>query len=164
MKQYPLLLLFLSIISIGASQSLKLDSLSGKYRSTGVMQVDSSKKELLFSKTKEWIALTYKSANEVIQLADKEIGKIVLKGAFHTNMFMKEGSLEHTLVFDFKDGKVRYLYTDFSYYSPGSGKMAFESRMMSKKKLFENTEENISSSMKSLRNYLLDNSKQSNEW
>lgn len=165
MKKYLSLLVILPfLMSTVVGQSLKLITLTSKYLSTNVIQIDSLKKDLLFSKTKEWITLNYKSAIDVIQLADKETGKIILKGAFLTNMFMKEGSLEHTLVFDFKDGKIRCSYTNFSYYSLGSGRIAFESKMMSKKKIFETTEENISSSIKSLKNYLIKDLKKSEEW
>lgn len=165
MKRQLLLFLIFFAFTTAYGQSLKLDSLSGKYQSTGVVQVDSLKKDVLFLKTKEWITLNYKSANDVIQLTDKENCKIILKGAFSTNMFMKEGWLEHTLVFDFKDGKFRYSYTDFSYYSSGSGKMNFESKSLGfKKRIFATTEEDISSSIASLKKYLSDNSKKNNDW
>ena len=126
--------------------------------------VDSVKKDQLFSKAKEWIALNYKSANDVIQLVDKETSKIILKGNFSTSLFLKQGWIGHTLVLDFKDGKFRYSYTDFNYYSPGSGSMSFESSMMSKKKVIKTTEENIESSILSLNKYLMAQSKTNNNW
>lgn len=164
MKKHSLLFLIIFAFTTAFGQTLKLDSITGKYQSTGIIIVDSLKKDALFLKTKEWIALNYKSANDVIQLADKESSKIILKGNFSTNMFMKEGSLEHTLILSFKDGKLRYSYTDLSYYSSGSGKMNFESNMAFKKKIFATTEEDISSSIASLKKYLLSNSKKDNEW
>lgn len=166
MREILLFFIMMSFtFSTSFGQSLKIDSLSGKYQSTGIIQVDSLKKDQLFSKTKEWIALNYKSANDVIQLADKETSKIILKGNFSTSMFMKQGWLGHTLVFDFKDGKLRYLYTDFSYYSEGSGSMNFESRNMGfKRKIIKATEENILSSILSLQKYLASNSGKNDNW
>jgi hypothetical protein len=165
MKKHILQLFLMPfLITFAFGQTLKLDSLSNKYLSTGTVFVDSIKKDILFLKAKEWIALNYKSANDVIQLADKETCKIILKGAFSTSMFMKEGWLEHTLVLDFKDGKFKYSYTDFSYYSSGSGKMNFESKSLGfKKKIFTKTEENISSSIESLKRYFQDYIK-SKDW
>jgi len=162
-------LLFLSLLLLAFSttygQSLVLDTITGKYKSTGIVQVDSLKKDIIFSKTKEWIALNYKSSKDVIQLSDKENSKIILKGAFLANLFMKEGWIEHSLVFDFKDGKFRYSYSDFSYFSTGSGKMFFESNSLGfKKKIFSTTESNIASSIESLKKYLLDNSKKNSDW
>lgn len=151
-KTFLFILTFFTVQTI-FGQILK-DSLSGKYQCTGIVLVDSVKKDELFSRTKEWIALNYKSANDVIQLADKETSKIILKGNFSTSLFLKQGWLGHTLVLDFKDGKLRYLYTDFNYYSQGSGSMGFESSMMSKKKIIKTTEENIASSILNLKKYL----------
>jgi hypothetical protein len=71
---------------------------------------------------KEWIALTHKSANGVFQMADKEASKIIVKGNFPTGMFMKKGWIGHTLTFEFKDGRLRYTYFNFNYYSPGSAR------------------------------------------
>ncbi len=119
---------FLLFSATTFGQTIKLDSLSGKYQSEGIVHVDSLTKESLFSKAQEWIALNYKSAQDVIQLADKENAKIILKGNFTTSMFMKEGYIGHTLILEFKDGRFRYTYTDFSYESMGSGKMNFESK------------------------------------
>jgi hypothetical protein len=146
-------------------QSLKLDSLTNKYQATGVVIVNSATKEILYTKTKEWIALNYKSANDVIQLADKETCKIILKGTFPTTMFMKEGWLEHTLIFDFKDGKFKYSYTNFSYYSSESGKINYESPSLGfKKKIIAATDEDISSSISSLKKYLTNNLNNNNDW
>ncbi|MCX6311222.1 MAG: DUF4468 domain-containing protein [Bacteroidetes bacterium] len=40
----------------------------------------SSNKNKIYSKCKEWIATTWKSANDVIQMDDKESGVIIIKG------------------------------------------------------------------------------------
>jgi Domain of unknown function (DUF4468) with TBP-like fold len=163
-KHFFLFLLSITFTPV-FNQVIKLDSISGKYQSTGIVLVDSIKKDTLFLKTKEWIALNYKSANDVIQFEDKESSKIIIKGSFPTNLFLKEGWLEHTLVLDFKDGKFKYLYTDFSYYSSGSGTMNFENNNLGfRKKIITETEENISSSISSLLKYLTDNSKKINDW
>src|SRR3954463_13456082 len=82
---------FLLLSATTFGQNIKLDSLSGKYQSEGIVHVDSLTKENLFTKAQEWIALNYKSGKDVIQLADKDNAKIILKGNFTTSMFMKEG-------------------------------------------------------------------------
>src|SRR5262249_31951236 len=154
MKTYITLALSILLSTTIFGQTLQLDSLSGKYQSQGILQMDTLKKDLLFAKAKEWITLNYKSANDVIQLADKESSKIIVKGNFKTNMFMKDGWISHTLVLDFKDGKMRYIYSDFTYYSSGSGTLAFESKSLGfKKKIFKETEENIQSSIEGLKKY-----------
>ena len=77
-------------------------------------------------------------------------------------MYMKQGWINHTLVLDFKDNKLRYKYTDFSYYSTGSGEMPFEKSMMSKKKMLKETEEKIDNSILSLKEHLIKDKDDSN--
>jgi hypothetical protein len=156
---------FLLLSATTFGQNIKLDSLSGKYQSEGIVHVDSLTKENLFTKAQEWIALNYKSGKDVIQLADKDNAKIILKGNFTTSMFMKEGYIGHTLIMEFKDGRFRYTYTDFSYESAGSGKMNFESKNMGfKKKIISKTEQNIVTSIESIKKYMVQNSKKNNDW
>jgi hypothetical protein len=164
MKNLSSLLLLTLITGVSFGQIIKLDSLSGKYQSQGIIKMDTLKKDFLYSKTKEWIALNYKSANDVIQLADKENYKIIAKGNFKTSMFMKEGWIAHTLVLDFKDGKIRYSYSDFSYYSPGSGTLSFEGSLMAKKKILRETEQHIESSVEGIKEYILQNATMTDDW
>lgn len=147
----PLLLSFLLIPFLSGAQELKTDSLTGKYMITAVIPVDSLNKENLFAKAKEWIALTYRNANDVVQLSDKDAGKIICKGGFSTNLFLKQGWLMYTLILEFKDNRFRYTYTDFAYYSNGSGAMDFESKSLGfKKKLFKETEDDVKLNTKRL--------------
>lgn len=163
MKKYTLLTLalFASVISFG--QSIELDPNSNKYQTIGIIYVDSIKKDDLFLRAKHWAALNYRSANDVIQLADKESSKIILKGNFQDSFLVTDCWLGHTLVLDFKDGKVRYLYTDFSYSDMNSNKhLSFEGNSLGfKKKFIKKTEGHIIASVGKLKNYLLDNSKDS---
>lgn len=78
-------------------------------------------------------------------------------------MFLKEGWIKHTLTVEFKNNKYRYSYDNLSYYSPGSGEIAFEQNMVSKRKLIEKTEEKINESIKSLTSFL-SNSPKTDNW
>ncbi|MFN8406975.1 MAG: DUF4468 domain-containing protein [Sphingobacteriaceae bacterium] len=168
MKKYTLLVLTLFTSAISFGQSIRLDPTSNKYQSTGIIYVDSIKKDDLFLRAKHWAVLNYRSANDVIQLADKESSKIILKGNYATTMFMKGCWLEHTLILDFKDGKIRYTYNDFGYSDSNSRSLPFEGDgLMFKKKIIKRTEDHMIASVENLKNYLLNNSKNSdsdNNW
>lgn len=141
-------------------QTIVKDSISGKYQSEGVVVFDSIKADMIFTKAKEWIAINYKSANDVIQLADKESLIIIVKGNFKTSMFMKDGWIAHTLILDFKDNKLRYFYSNFSYYSSGSGSLEFESKSLGfKKSVIKTTEKNLIASIDDLKKYIIQNRK-----
>ncbi|MBT6997699.1 MAG: DUF4468 domain-containing protein [Prolixibacteraceae bacterium] len=160
MKKLIIILLFSPFICF--SQNLEIDKESGKYTKQEVIEIENKSKDDLFNKTIEWITLNYNSADDVIQLKDKELGKIIIKGNFSSSMYMKQGWINHTLVLDFKDNKLRYKYTDFSYYSTGSGEMPFEKSMMSKKKMLKETEEKIDNSILSLKEHLIKDKDDSN--
>ena len=165
MKQLFTLCLFafFSINTFG--QSIIKDSISQKYEAQEIKKLDSLKADVIFTKAKEWIALNYKSANDVIQLADKESLKIIVKGNFSSSLFMKQGFISHTLILDFKDEKMRYTYSNFSYYSSGSGSMDFESKNLGfKKSIFKATEKDIKTSIDSLKKYILQNTNNKNDW
>ena len=160
-KKIFILLLF---YQLGVAQDLLQDSETGKYISEKVIQVDSVSREYLFSRAMEWVALSYKSAQDVIQHSDKERGKIICKGNFSTNLFMKSGWIRHTLTLEFKEGRFRQTYSDFSYYSSGSGELPFESKNLGfKNKILNETSNKINSSTESLKEYLQTN-KKNDDW
>jgi hypothetical protein len=77
MKHLFTLCLF-TLFSINTfGQSIIKDSISQKYEAREIIKIDSLKADVIFTKAKEWITLNYKSANDVIQLADKESLKII---------------------------------------------------------------------------------------
>jgi hypothetical protein len=145
------------------SQELKMNEETGKYEYQGIIDSLNETKQELFQKTLEWIALNYKSSDDVIQYKNEDTGKIIIKGNFGTDIFFKQGWLRHTAIFEFKDGRIRYTYTDFSYYSSGSGDMSFEKNMSSKKKIMALMEDNINKSISSLTTFLNSN-KKSDDW
>lgn len=86
-----------------------------------VITVDSSiKKEELFNRAKAWFVDNYKSANDVIQLQDKDAGVIIGKGIFDAgyNLGMMVGydivHVSHTVKIYVKDGKFKYEIVDLS--------------------------------------------------
>lgn len=80
-------------------------------------------KDKLYEKAQEWIVKTFKHSKNVVQLADKEIGKIMLKGTFDYNppkfagggMGGVEGYIAFNMSINFKDDKFRYIITDFEH-------------------------------------------------
>lgn len=161
MKKTILILFAITPILV-LSQEIKVNEESEKYEYQQIIELEGKSKNELFDKTKEWIALNYKSAHDVVQYESKENGKIIAKGNFVSSMFGKKGWVRHTVIFDFKDNKMRVTYTDFSYYSSGSGDMPFEQKMFSKKKLIKNTKKNILKSIGFLKNHISANT--DNDW
>ena len=134
MKKIKNLLLFSALILFSVSNAfgqqekfnnkltpkLPTDNLTNKITYSEVVYVDSlANKEQLFSRAREWFAKAYKSSTNVIQMEDKESGKIVgraLMQVYHKALLssnMPSGHINYTISIYLKDGKYKYEVTDF---------------------------------------------------
>lgn len=127
MKKFKKLFFFsaLTLFSIstafGQKETLNLpiDSSTSKITYSEVVFVDSlANKQELFSRAREWFAKAYKSSTNVIQMEDKESGKIVGKALLSVNltslgMQQNGGYINYTITIYVKDGKYKYEITDF---------------------------------------------------
>jgi hypothetical protein len=119
------LLLFVSPLLCFA-QHPDMPLVEGKITYEQVVRVDSATSQSdLFARSREWFAKTYRSANNVIQLEDKENGKIVGKGVFSvTGKSMgttyDSGIINYTITVQAKDGRYKYTLENFYHEKAGS--------------------------------------------
>jgi hypothetical protein len=83
-----------------------------------VIQTDSIAKTNLFIAVNDWFATNYKSANDVIQMADKEAGTIIGKGTEKYNYgkpsyLCYDGYLNYTVKVYVKDNRFKVDLTNF---------------------------------------------------
>lgn len=97
---------------------LPIDSVTGLISYTVIENVDGQSKSQLYNKAREWFVNTYKDANAVIQLDDKDAGKLMGKGvykyAFANGINISQITLTFTVNIDIKDGKYRCRIYAFS--------------------------------------------------
>lgn len=128
MKYTFLFCLLITALSKAKSQNIIFPEKDGKVYYSEVIQVDTSlKKNDLFNTVRKWFAEAYKSANDVIQLQDRETGEIVGKGIVKAVYKIPlnpsvDVSVYHTINISVKDGRFRYVITDLRarYYSSGT--------------------------------------------
>lgn len=87
-----------------------------------IIESKGENKSEIFIKMNEWVASTYNSANDVIQMSDKDAGKLIIKGLkkYRSTKFgygCYEGLIKYTMKIDVKDEKVRVILTDFIHES-----------------------------------------------
>ena len=86
---------------------------------TGVVQVDSVSKNELYNRLKLWFAIAYNSANDVLQIDNKEEGEIIGKAILKYNPNVlsgseqTKGSIKYTIKIFVKEGRYKYEITDF---------------------------------------------------
>lgn len=86
---------------------------NGRICYSKVIEVPGVSKSELYDRAYAWFVSTYKSAKDVIQMADKESGKIIGKGWF-THPFSKL-KVDHSVTITVKDGRYKYTITDFVF-------------------------------------------------
>jgi hypothetical protein len=86
-----------------------------------VVSIENVSKNELYDRAKSWFAETYKSAKDVIQMDDKEAGKLIGKGNFRYDSKVFSGStqttgwISYTITLQVKDNKYRYEITNFRH-------------------------------------------------
>ena len=102
MKKLLLLLLFIPLMSIGQSINKTNDGY------TEVVEVELTKQQI-HQKLNEWVAVSYKSAQDVIQLNTED--KIVLKGNFTISLKVHSFSFDYRInaqtTFSIRDNKYK---------------------------------------------------------
>lgn len=84
----------------------------------GVVEVPSVSKDQLYVRAHEWVAKTYRSANDVIQMQDKEAGQLITKGLTRVTLHVMgmnadAGVIRHTLTIYVKDARYKYILSNF---------------------------------------------------
>ena len=89
---------------------------TGEYKVQTIDSVPGTKSEL-FVKANEWVAKRFNSAKDVIQMHDKEAGKLIVKAemeSYQTPLIAGVNYyVNYTLSIDVKDNKCKMLFSDF---------------------------------------------------
>jgi hypothetical protein len=98
---------------------------------TDVIEIPDKTSDQLYSTAREWFALTFKSANDVIQLNDPVEKKIIGKGLKKTGYYIKKIyvalDMNFTLFVQFKEGKYKYDIQSNDIVTSAGTIMTFES-------------------------------------
>lgn len=112
---------------------------TGKFMYQEVVQAAEIPAPQLYSRAKAWVAVAYKSAQDVIQLDDKVAGRLICKGNFATTWLTNQVWVRHLLTIEVKDGRYRYTLTDFEVDTGRGSPAPLERLAMGQRKLLERT-------------------------
>jgi hypothetical protein len=94
-----------------------IDEQSGKIVYTEVVNIDSTSRSELYLRAKTWFVHNFNSANNVIQLDDKESGKLIGNALFDVRLSLMSkqnaGFVRFLVEIQVKDGRYKYTFTDF---------------------------------------------------
>ncbi|MBB6500145.1 DUF4468 domain-containing protein [Pedobacter cryoconitis] len=111
-----ILSLFLIAPLMGLAQESQIDSLTNKITYTEVVKTPGTKVQL-FDKAMEWLATSFKLVNDVVQIKDKEAGKIVASLLVYS---CEEGRVYANIIILIKDDKFKYTITDLVFNGKGN--------------------------------------------
>ena len=94
---------------------------SGDFEYSGTFDVEGVTADVLYSRAKAWVANAYVSAQDVIQLDDKDAHRVIVKGNTTTHWMLTEtATVRHVLTIETKDGRYRYSLSGFTMSSSSS--------------------------------------------
>lgn len=117
MRYFTILFFLIIFSSLNAQEKLKY---------TNVIHIEGASKDELFNRAYNWFVNSYRSANNVIQINDKQNGQITAKSLFNynPNFFVGSGPVKgyirYTVSIYVKDGRFKYEITDFIH-DPSTG-------------------------------------------
>ncbi|MDR6195208.1 DUF4468 domain-containing protein [Siphonobacter sp. SORGH_AS_0500] len=116
--------ILLSLVTIVKAQDLPVDKESGKITYSEVVDVPGSSKVELYGRALTWFAQSFKSSKSVLQVEDKDNGKIIGKG--NIPIIIKVPIMGNTdagwvnamFTIVSKDGKYKYTIDNFYHERP----------------------------------------------
>lgn len=107
-------LILMSFAIAGERVELPRDEKTGRYTYQEVVKVEGASARDLYSQARAWVARTYVSAQDVVQLEDSDAARLIVKGLWQTSSgFLRPGGwIRHTLTIEAKDGRYRYTISD----------------------------------------------------
>ncbi|MFN3402845.1 MAG: DUF4468 domain-containing protein [Cytophagaceae bacterium] len=125
MKNLFSVIFFLLFVSLSAfSQNFPVDSETKKITYQETVQIDSLNKQTIYERSKDWMVHFYKTSK--LQLDNKEAGKITQEGLFNVQItydfkYKTDYAIAYTINISVKEGKYRYIITDFNIYDVKNG-------------------------------------------
>lgn len=124
MKKVLVFLLF--AVSTAFGQKYKIDDDTKLITYSEVVEVPNVSKDELYLRANTWLSRAFKSAKAVIDVQDKEAGKIIAKGNITTIIKVPlvgkqdAGAVEMTITLQTKDGKYKYTVDNLQHSKPNN--------------------------------------------
>lgn len=119
MKKIITVLSLFLCLSVKAQQVvIPIDTTTNSVSYSEVVKVDSASKDILYTRAKQWFAITFTASNYVVQMDDKQSGKIIGKGSeplvYSYALTKQNYHANYTISITVKDGRYRYEVSDIS--------------------------------------------------
>lgn len=140
-----LLIPFLVLLPLlGRGQIFHIDPTTRKIAYSEVTEVDGTPKEELMDRARKWFDLQYAYADNVTMSEHEEEGELDIQAELPLKVGLESSLVHYTLVLSVKEGKYRYLITDFFFHHPESKPVAFENHHLhNRMRIYTKTDEKV---------------------
>ena len=87
---------------------------------TEIRSIPDLDKTDIYSKSISWVARSYNSANNVIQLQNPETGTIICRGRGSFFALLEQRHYDYTMIIDVQDSRIRVRYENITALNAGS--------------------------------------------
>jgi hypothetical protein len=113
-----LLLISANLLSAQTFTKINIDSVTGLVIFNEVVKVDSITQLELYSRGRQWFAVNFNSAKSVLEMEDKELGKLIgnaFQDIYFTKSFLADPPTKcyYTISLFVKDGKYKLVVSNF---------------------------------------------------
>lgn len=153
------------VLAVSAKAQMPVDPETGRFLYQEVVEVPGAKDDL-YVKAQTWFVNTFRDAKEVIQLQDKDAGRVMGKGLFRLTLVMLTRSIHFTITIDVKDDRYRYTITDFiiEWHNTGNDVHNFEEVTLSRRQLYNKTDAMIQELIANLKTTMSQSSPTQDDW
>lgn len=144
MKRLILPFLLLSPL-LGWGQIFRIDPITHKLTYTEVTEVAGAPQSELYDRARSWFDFQYAYTTNVTMSEHEEEGELHIQSELPLKVGLgSSGIVSYTFTLSVKEGKYRYLITDFTFHYPDRQPLAFEDpRMHPQMKIFFKTDERV---------------------
>jgi len=124
------ILLLLPFICFSQKVDIKADE-SGHYSYQEIIQANGKNVKEIHAVVKKWLAMNYRMMN--LEMDDIETGQIICKGSSEVQRGDEVSTINHTVVLEIKDNKLRVTMTNFSHLAQDTAERSFSGKMSLRK-------------------------------
>ncbi len=139
------MLILLLVPIVGWSQIFHIDPITHKLTYSEVTEVEGTPKSELYDRARRWFDFQYAYATDVALSEHEEEGELHILSQLPLKIGLStSGVVSYRFTLSVKEGKYRYIITDFTFHYPDRQPLAFEDpRMHPQMKIFFKTDEKV---------------------
>jgi hypothetical protein len=139
-----IILTLLLLPLLGWGQIYRLDPTTHKIAYSEVTEVEGTPQAELYDRARKWFDLQFAHTESVTMSEHQEEGELHIQAELPLKVGLGGSIVSYTLILSLKEGKYRYLISNFTYRHPDNQPLAFEHhRLHPRMQIYAKTDEKM---------------------